>query len=703
MALVTGIQFTLWLWKMFPVRDVGQGTRDRLTEWGLGWFRPEHDLPIYALGMLLTLALAIAVNAVWSRRPDPPGTAAGQRGPMHSMTWLQVPVAAGLSLLPMLSPRSTLPSLAAVLLGLLFCFLPVVAPEVLKLRLPGGARKSGAARYAAESAVVLLTILLLVYVPDVSSIATLSCIEDHFHHWDIYAMAPALAFRHGGALGTDIYVQYSLGWPMVLAFLSGFTPLSYKLGVHVGNLWACFYFAGLYLFLRVLTGRARWAMPGLLLAILLQMYTGVGPLPKWVWPSSTVMRYPFDVLAFLVCLRIARTGRARLGVLLGMLAGLAILFGTDTGIYLLACIAAYSSALRVAGASGSIPREARASTGWALLGLALVLPAGLAIASRGTLLRPEFWSGWFEALISFPGGIGQLPIRDAGVDGRAHLLLTLMLVTYLFTLLRGLEQLSRKALDATALTCGTVALYGLATLLLFIARSHAFNLHHVCIPFCILVIAGLASAQREALERIDHETSGATKSLLRLGLEVAPVALAGLLLIGLTTDGEARVYPSLLRSVLASEPNPARVPPFQYLFASREDVALPPSYQEEIATFRATADAVRSLSDGGRHTVALVGQADSPCLLEADVGPYFRYCPLFDNLLWKEQVESIARILRSNPPEFLVMTREDRMRQSDFAAPYRALAGVIRDRFELQKSVGSVDILKYRPAPPDRR
>jgi len=82
--------------------------------------------------------------------------------------------------------------------------------------------------------IALALIILIVYVPDPSRIVAMAYALDHFHHLDFYAMAPALAFRHGVALGTDFYSQYGVAWPVLLGALSRvFAPLTYSLWVSI--------------------------------------------------------------------------------------------------------------------------------------------------------------------------------------------------------------------------------------------------------------------------------------------------------------------------------------------------------------------------------------------------------------------------------------------------------------------------------------
>ena len=315
--------------------------------------------------------------------------------------WLHWPVALLAGSLPLLSAPRTLWLVASISLGGVFLALTPLLTHQRCLKTLSRLRRLRHWCWLLGGVGVMGAITLLIYVPDPAHLASRVFQTDGFHHWDPYAVAPALAYGHGAALGTDVYCQYGVGWPLLLAALSCFRPLAYKLAIEMGVLWACLYFTALFLFLWDLLRSRRWAICGVLLAVFLQMFCGT-EVPLWVSPSSTVMRSAMDVF-FWSCLRHARGGDDRYAYLTGAIVAAAMLFGLDTGLYLLVCHGAYCPALwRLQ----TDPERQPRLRGYALRSGATLLATlllGLVMASRGTLLHGGFWT----RLARIPAGVQE--------------------------------------------------------------------------------------------------------------------------------------------------------------------------------------------------------------------------------------------------------------------------------------------------------
>ena len=67
-------------------------------------------------------------------------------------------------------------------------------------------------------------------------------------------------------------------------------------------------------------------------------------------------------------------------------------------------------------------------------------------------------------------------------------------------------------------------------------------------------------------------------------------------------------------------------------------------------------EALPRLANGGRHSVAVVAQGDTPLLLLADAAPYFRYSPL--QLVHQRQVASVEQTIIDHPPDFILFGNE---------------------------------------------
>ena len=496
-------------------------------------------------------------------------------------------------------------------------------------------------------------VLLLVYIPDISLLTGQIYQVNRFDHWDAYVMGPALAFRHGAALGTHFFSQYGVGWPMLLAEASTFAPLTYKMALQFAIVFGCAYFLLVFVFLRMLLRSAPWALAGLLLAICLQLFSGNPGPPKWCWPSSTVLRSSLDMIFLIVCLAYARRNWTSLGLPAGALLGLVVLFGTDTGVYLSAAFVAFLlAAARVQ--SGSIgPRRTWLFAILAAAGFAVTLGAGLAIAGRGTLFQAAFWRGWLESLLEYSAGISQLPVGSALGQWSDYLFFFMEILAYLFFFGSALAKWRQKSLSPDALMLGTIALYGLGTLTIFIGRSHPFNMYHPSVPFSILLTSALATTGVELGTLLETARPSPGAPLFRATLRSVPWACVYLALVAVFANGNFQQYPNLLHGSYP-DPNVAR-PVDHYLFAARRDVIVPEELLPEGQRIAAIAGVLAKLSEGGRHSVAVLDFGETTYLVQADLKPYFRYSPFLAGLFFKEQVDTIDRQLIEHPPEYVVL------------------------------------------------
>ena len=548
----------------------------------------------------------------------------------------------------------------------------------------------------AEAAFVIAAVLSIVYIPQPERLVALAYLSDHFHHLDFYAMAPALAFRHGLALGTDFYSQYGVGWPMILAFLSNFTALSYTLLFAMIVIWGCLYFGILYAFLRQLLGSWAWAMTGLLIALLLQLLSGAWGQPKWLWPSSTVARYSMDVLVFSACLLHARSGRPWLGLLAGIFAAIAVLLGTETGVYLLVCLVLYPLAVLRMPSEAASPRSVGRFVALALLGFFSVLICGLAIASRGTLLRTEFWLGWTESLRIYNHGFSHLPVAGAiAKDWKVALLLILMLTSYLFAVSRACHEFACRRLSPGHLTVGLIGVYGLAILLLFIGRSHPYNLLHTSIPFCIVLTSFAAETYEAVWPGATGAKSPELQALWGATRSIVPVGLAFAALLGIYLHPAFASYPNVgwwFHQQLGARASPDA----NYLFASRRDGPLANNLRKDVSNFQAITSTMRELSDSGRKSVAMIDGADTAYLLEADLRPHFRYSPVIANLAFNHQVDLLAKQIGDHPPDYLLLPLEAPMMIYGVRAEdsHQRLLDVVQTHFIFDRQVATMAVYR---------
>jgi hypothetical protein len=481
---------------------------------------------------------------------------------------------------------------------------------------------------------------------------------------------------------------------MLLAQASTIAPLTYKMAVHFAVVFGCAYFLVVFVFLRLLLKNAPWALAGLLLALFLQLFSGSRESPKWIWPSSTVLRSSLDMVFLVVCLTYARRNWTWLGLPAGALLGLVILFGIDTGVYLTAAFVAFLLAVPRLQISAIGSRRTWLFALLAVVGLAGTLIPGLAIASRGTLLQSAFWRGWIESLLEYGGGLGQLPVGLALGLWTDYLFFSMEILVYLFFVSSALEKSLRKSLSPESLMLGTIALYGLGTMTIFIGRSHPFNLYHPSIPFCILLTSAFAWTGVELGGRLEAARPAPGAPLLRATLRTVPWACVYLALIAVCANGNFQQYPNLLH--WSSCDRPVARPLDNYLFAQRRDALLPEALRPEVQRFAAITDELMQLSEGGRNSIAVIDIAETYYLVQADLKPYFRYSPLLASLYFKEQVDLIDRQLADHPPAYVLIPDkapmiDQQVRSTDV---YDRVMARLNERYTLLEKVYDMIVFK---------
>ena len=362
-------------------------------------------------------------------------------------------------------------------------------------------------------------------------------VQDWCHHLNFFFMGPAISFNHGKAFGTEIYSQYGIGWPLLASILSHFWALTYGNLVGMEIVYCCTYYLALFFLLRTFFKQQLWAAFGVVLAIYWQAFSGMKPTEIiWRFPSSTPMRHPMDVWFFLALALHQRSGKLHWAALAGLAAALGVFFETETGAYLVVSFFIYS-VLQAGVAVGERPKAD--AKGWLCSTLAFYSTAGLTLlalllaASRGTLFTGAFWHGWVEALVAYAGGgVGALPIAE--LPDAPLILFMIMVATYLAVILYAAVRALHGNASRNLVLLATLAAYGLASLLIFVSRSHPFNLCHAAIPFAVVLTALIAQGHA-VLER-------------SLPGSLLPYALLSGLVLLLLTKTEFLSYPSFLRS-----------------------------------------------------------------------------------------------------------------------------------------------------------
>lgn len=693
---MVGVELMLSSFLLWGPAAVTSEALSAYTESGAGLFRPEHDLVIYLVGCVTACGLIVGLAALGSRRQLRAEGSPNQLQPRDrteddaevpmrraerelgvrviGQRWAQVLVCLVLFSVHLglvLITQQFLPPAGGqwfwpVAVSLLV--LPVLSICVAFLEGPGswlrcpswpGLRLHDLPDLPLgrlgpwPDLLVVLCLIVVIYVPRCAELAGRLFTAEYLHHWDFYAMGPTLAFHYGKALGTEAYTQYGVGWPLLFDRLSPLVPISYSNMIHVAVVYCCAYFIGVYAFLRYLLRSRLWAAAGVCSAVALQLFSGTDSV-LWQYPSSTVLRSPLDIWCFICVLCHSRTGRRTWLHLASGLAGAGVLFGTDTGTYLVVAVIAYCVLFRTLPTAGrDVLRSFLSAARCAGVALAVILPM-LWLAGRGTLGLKRFWTGWLEPVVTYSGGIGALPAATA--PPLALLLFSVVVVTYLVAVGVTLVKLTSHDNTAENLVLACVGVYGLATLLLFVGRSHPFNLLHGSVPFTILTIGTLA---RWCMESGRLETDLPTRaggpdrvSVRQRGSRSRALPWAvlagGALLI--TTDWRFWDYPGVIQSAWPAPPLLTAC-----LISDEHDVCgLSPQTLEFRATFESVTAAMRQAAASGR-TVAMLDNADPMFYLAAKVRPWSRYSPSLPALFTRDSVAQLVKQIADSGPEVVVV------------------------------------------------
>jgi len=488
------------------------------------------------------------------------------------------------------------------------------------------------ARDTAWFATVALSIAALLAVPDVSRLSGAIFMngEQHhwggYHHWDYFAVGPALQVRAGRALGPQAYTQYGSAFPFLLARLDPLVPLRYDNLLRWAIILGCVYFSGLALLLRLLLGDWLWAAAGTLAAVNLQCFVGAGGDVIWLCPSSSVLRYYLDVWFFLSLCLLIRTRKLTWALVCGATAGMAVLWELDTGIYLL-CVSVFYSL-----AASRPPKAAPGMTvepnGWissaALLGAASLVALGGTSIISGPLTDRRTVAALFEPIVTYSSGMGCIPMAS---------LETGHIIGFMCVAGVCLWPLSRWLLHRrVGLPCGGDALlraclgaYGLCALMLFVQRSHPLNLYHGIVPFCVLSTQGLASAADRLLRPM------AGTSVFRRGLPAFAVCAA---LATLPASSSFRAYPGLLQAAVGADSGDPGIPLGRRVGVS----GLPQWMAPAIGDFQRVTSRLAALQRAG-HKVAILDVREPMYCIESGVPPCDRYCPLIYSLLFRDRLD----------------------------------------------------------------
>ncbi len=631
-----------------------------LTPYGRFLYVADRDLQIFVAGTILAILAGVAavrVNGRGSRGSQPSD---GRRLLMQATVAL---AGAGMALGWFLRARQFLKDGAEVPVGyvVVLALLVIVTAGAVFLR-PRASRGTRWAkleelpedpagttlRVSPLDLAVPVILVLLIYVPDWRQLAGRFFYEESLFHWDFFSMAPALAFAHGKALGTDAYSMYGVGWPMLFGGLTRWVPLSYGRMIQIGSLYACLYLTGVYALLRLVTRRSALAALGVAV-ILLQLFLWQSSAVIWRFASLTMMRWPFDVWCFIAVLLFWRTGRRVWALAAGAAVGMALLFATDTGLYLAAALTFYWLAtLRLSTDKRKHLFDAASSVVVAFV----VLIAGLLVASRGSLFTSEFVKGWLQAILEFGGGFAQLPMATSP-NAVTFAAFALLFFSYLTLIGWSLARLIHNRASHFEVFNGFLAVYGLLMLVHFVGRSGDYTPFHLWIPLALIVV-NLAGRLWDYAEPsfASRRVAPGRLRLARALPFVAAAAVVGLFaMLGPRPMLRQPIadYPSLASKLVgAGEPDGL------CLIEQPKDLCGLPAQQEPTVNHvRAVAARLASIVDQGQ-TFAVVDETGSLFYLLAGSPSFSRYPRIFIAMYNDEIVQEVKGSLEDPPPDYIL-------------------------------------------------
>lgn len=698
-AALIGLQAMFTSFLLWGTVAAGAVPADGLTLHGAEIYRPERELPIYVLSVIGTILLGSALaRRAQSERSEPDD---------HCRTAWQCSLATLGSLcfigICLLLPRQLAASvpLPAACGFLLLLSLAVIWSLIVRLACSGvpawfaacwndcAGRMSDSVippaggSFVAGDFVILIILAVLVYIPDLERFAGFDFDVQRLHHWDFFVVGPAVGYLHGGSLGSQVYSQYGVGFPLIVALLAKWVPVTYPNVMRIAVITACGYYFVLYGFLRALLRNWKWACFGVLLAVDVQLFQGVDAHQAlWQFPSSTIMRSPGDILVFSALLWDARSSGRLALAFASLLVGLALVFETDTGIYLAITLAVYIA----------MTRYNRAALSWrsVIAGIqtfvapgAAALIVGLELAARGNAFSWKFLSGWLEVFRVYPSGIGMLPI-NMSADG---LLLSFLVIgaylavaCHLFGRCRSGRITRREALPAC------IAIYGLCYLCQFVGRSHPFNLFHSSIPVVILIVVGIAACAERVRRPAPHQYP-----ILAARRNAAPILLAACVLVHILTLGGFRDYPNVLhpnweqsRVALGGPAYPGT------------GVRVPVELQGTDTDFKTVVTDARRLSQDGSKVLFLVNN-DPIYYLASGATSQFRYSPLFPCLLTKSAQSIFERDFQRSRIDYVFVPPFD---PSERNASHewdirRSLHRIVAANYRLDHRSGSFEVWRH--------
>jgi len=561
------------------------------------WLHPERDIALYRVFVFSVISIYTALLAYFRHRLADPGLVSGFKRYLIVQTGLLFMVCfAVFKIFVYAAPVWAVHSFQTLVVLTIFTKLAWSWTDHLIIRAVQWLdryRGLGRLRWVADLGIVGILFSLL-FIPDLSCAVAKIYSGDAFLHVDNFIMAPGWAVLKGGRIYVEHYSQYGMGFLNMIAGLSqmmnGFT---YHNVLRILVLITIVYFMLIYSFLRLWFRNIALAGAGVFLAIKCQIFSHGPDDFIWQFPMSTVVRYCFDILLFILILMHLRSGKKVFLAMAGIVAGVGLFYITDSGMFMLVSFYAYVFVLWLLPSTRDLVFRTQMDI-FIMLGYFL-LPVGIFLSLLLVFIGHPvttalFWQNAAEQIQFVTNGLNAVAVMD-NLKNRHFVNFFLGIVvalTYVFTLVFvvGLSWFGRTGREN--LMAVVLSVYGLCSYHYYVLRSTATAFLTVSIPFALILIFWFRCFIENFDERIQRRMR---------------IMLALLVIFGLLTTHSFLKYPHVFnpdRSACSQEK--------QYMqgtFISDEDV-----------------DLIRRLTKA-TDRVCLISSFETATLIAADRKPFF--------------------------------------------------------------------------------
>jgi hypothetical protein len=458
-------------------------------------FRPEREMAFYQFFVILTIAVQIAVMALFKNRlTDGKFLAALKEFLAVEYTWIGLLLFAAFKVL-IYKEAVWAKALFYVVLALSLVskvFWIEVKAAAVKLSAFFSVKSGEPALRVIGDILVVVLLILFLWVPDPNAALGRILATDRFDHWDMLLMSPALSHLKGAVLFGDAVSPFGAVAPVLVGrlaqMLGGF---NYGHMLQALIILSLFYCTGSYGLLRAMFGRAL-AVFGVLLFVKLHFFhLSAAPL-IWIFPDKTVLRSLFD-LAFMYFLWRHAQSRAIGDLLVAAAAcGWSIAWMPDTGLYQTLALYVYLVAtvclLPSEDKFFTFPADGRKIFGVVVLPWIAALGL-LLIFTKGYLFSAGFWSNSREFMNGFWQGMGNMPVYS-GLKARQFFALGMGLGLPVFFALSALSAgfgVRIKEVSTRNIWIVGVCAYGLAGHWYYINRSEPTLYYVQALPLVIVL------------------------------------------------------------------------------------------------------------------------------------------------------------------------------------------------------------------------